>query len=171
MPRIWPAQVLPSREPHASEPTHSAVTVAATTLPQPPRTTTLQEHNMTISPVSTIHTALDAAGLDVEPTCLHIAAALDEDLAWGPVATTLATIGADVTGTAEIVAREPGCLAGVPVAALALQITAERDGVDLDIEILREDGATVAAGDPILRATGPVDRKSTRLNSSHVAIS
>ena len=111
---------------------------------------------MTTSPVSTIHTALDAAGLDVEATSLHIAAALDEDLAWGPDATTLATIGADVTGTAEIVAREPGCLAGVPVAALALQITAERDGVDLDIEILREDGATVAAGDPILRATGPV---------------
>lgn len=111
---------------------------------------------MTISPVSTIHTALDAAGLDVEATSLHIAAALDEDLAWGPDATTLATIGADVTGTAEIVAREPGCLAGVPVAALALQITAERDGVELDIEILREDGATVAAGDPILRATGPV---------------
>ena len=111
---------------------------------------------MTISPVSTIHTALDAAGLDVEATSLHIAAALDEDLAWGPDATTLATIGADVTGTAEIVAREPGCLAGVPVAALALQITAERHGVDLDIEILREDGATVAAGDPILRATGPV---------------
>ena len=111
---------------------------------------------MTISPVSTIHTALDAAGLDVEATSLHIAAALDEDLAWGPDATTLATIGADVTGTAEIVAREPGCLAGVPVAALALQITAERDGVDLDIEILREDGATVSAGDPILRATGPV---------------
>lgn len=111
---------------------------------------------MTISPVSTIHSALDAAGLDVEATSLHIAAALDEDLAWGPDATTLATIGADVTGTAEIVARGPGCLAGVPVAALALQITAERDGVDVDIEILREDGATVAAGDPILRATGPV---------------
>ena len=100
--------------------------------------------------------SLDAAGLDLEETRAHIEAALDEDLAWGPDATTIATIGADVTGTAEIVAREPGCLAGVPVAALALQITAERDGVALDIEILREDGATVAAGDPILRATGPV---------------
>lgn len=85
---------------------------------------------MTISPVSTIHSALDAAGLDVEATSLHIAAALDEDLAWGPDATTLATIGADVTGTAEIVAREPGCLAGVPVAALALQITAERTSLN-----------------------------------------
>ena len=88
---------------------------------------------MTISPVSTIHTALDAAGLDVEATSLHIAAALDEDLAWGPDATTLATIGADVTGTAKIVAREPGCLAGIRVAALALLIYAVRAGVDLDI--------------------------------------
>ena len=38
---------------------------------------------MTISPVSTIHSALDAAGLDVEATSLHIAAALDEDLEIG----------------------------------------------------------------------------------------
>lgn len=100
--------------------------------------------------------SLDAAGLDLDTTRAHIEAALDEDLAWGPDATTLATIGADVTGTADIVAREPGCLAGVPVAALALQITAERDGADLDIEIFRQDGATVSAGDAILRATGPV---------------
>ena len=100
--------------------------------------------------------SLDAAGLDLEATRAHIEAALDEDLAWGPDATTNATIGADITGTAKIVSREPGCLAGVPIAALALQITAERDGVDLDIEVLKNDGDTVDAGQPILRATGSV---------------
>ncbi|APT83590.1 carboxylating nicotinate-nucleotide diphosphorylase [Corynebacterium ammoniagenes] len=99
---------------------------------------------------------LDSTGLDAVTTRAHIEAALDEDLAWGPDATTNATIGADIIGTAKIVSREPGCLAGVPIAALALQITAERDGVDLDIEVLKNDGDTVDAGQPTLRATGAV---------------
>lgn len=99
---------------------------------------------------------LDSTGLDAVTTRAYIEAALDEDLAWGPDATTNATIGADITGTAKIVSREPGCLAGVPIAALALQITAERDGVDLEIELLKNDGDTVDAGQPILCATASV---------------
>lgn len=111
---------------------------------------------MTTAPATAIHAALAAADLDYEATRTHVAATLDEDLAWGPDATTIATIGADVTGTAEIVSREHGCLAGVPLAALALQIMAEQDGVDLDLEMLLGDGATVTAGQAILRVTGPV---------------
>lgn len=111
---------------------------------------------MTTAPATAIHTALAAADLDYEAARAHVAATLDEDLAWGPDATTIATIGAEATGTAEIVSREHGCLAGVPLAALALQIMAERDGVDLDLELLLEDGAVVVAGQSLLRATGPV---------------
>lgn len=111
---------------------------------------------MTTSLAATIRQALERAGLDWDATRAHVSAVLDEDLAWGPDATTIATIGSDATGTAEIVSRELGCLAGVPIAALALQITAERDGVDLDIELHKDDGETVDTGQPILRATGSV---------------
>lgn len=103
-----------------------------------------------------IAAALADAGLDYEATYRHIAATLDEDLAWGPDATTTATIGTDVTGTAEIVSRADGRLAGVPVAALALEIMGERDRVEIDVEMLRGDGSVVKPGDKALRASGPV---------------
>ncbi len=100
--------------------------------------------------------ALKGAGLDYEAVRRHVAATLDEDLTWGPDATTIATIGAEVTGTAEIVSRQDGCLAGVPVAALALEIMGERDQVDLTVDVLLGDGSVVRPGDVVLRATGPV---------------
>ncbi|MDR7329667.1 carboxylating nicotinate-nucleotide diphosphorylase [Corynebacterium guangdongense] len=100
--------------------------------------------------------ALREAGLDYEDVYRHVAATLDEDLAWGPDATTIATIGGEATGTAEIVSRQLGCLAGVPVAALALEIMGERDGVELETEVLLGDGSVVKPGDVVLRVTGPV---------------
>lgn len=100
--------------------------------------------------------ALTEAGLDYGAVYRHVAATLDEDLAWGPDATTIATIGAEATGTAEIVSRQHGCLAGVPIAALALEIMGERDGVELEVEVLLGDGSVVKPGDVVLRATGPV---------------
>ena len=112
-------------------------------------------------------TISSADGLDWEEARSHVSAALDEDLAWGPDATTIATIGADATGTAAIVSREHGCLAGLPLAVLALQITAERDGVELDIEVRLNDGATVAPGQTLLRATGPV---RTLLTAERIAL-
>ena len=105
---------------------------------------------------TSIEAALTDAGLDYEATRAHVSATLDEDLTWGPDATTIATIPAETTGTAEIVSRADGCLAGVPVAALALAIQGERDQVDLDVEVLLGDGTVVQPGDTILRATGPV---------------
>ncbi|MBX9980140.1 MAG: nicotinate-nucleotide diphosphorylase (carboxylating), partial [Mycobacterium gordonae] len=41
---------------------------------------------------------------------------LDEDLRYGPDATTLATVSADAVATASMVPREPGVIAGVDVA-------------------------------------------------------
>ena len=41
-----------------------------------------------------------------------IDAALDEDLALGPDVTTLATVPANLVGTADVVARQPACWPG-----------------------------------------------------------
>ena len=46
--------------------------------------------------------------------------ALDEDLRYGPDVTTEATVPADATTTAALVAREGGVIAGVDVALLVL---------------------------------------------------
>lgn len=101
-------------------------------------------------------TALTAAGLDPADVLTVIDRAFAEDLALGPDVTTAATIPADVTGTALLVAREPGTLAGVPVAAAAMASQVEQAGADMTITAHRSDGDRVEAGAPILEFTGPV---------------
>jgi len=49
-----------------------------------------------------------------------ISSALDEDLRYGPDITTQATVPADATTSAALVAREPGIIAGCDVALLVL---------------------------------------------------
>ena len=49
-----------------------------------------------------------------------IARALEEDLRYGPDVTTMATVPADATTTASMVARESGLMAGVDIALLVL---------------------------------------------------
>ncbi|GAB3885960.1 carboxylating nicotinate-nucleotide diphosphorylase [Terrabacter terrigena] len=85
-----------------------------------------------------------------------VTVALREDL--GPDGldvTTLATIPADQVRTAEIVARAPGVVAGVPVIALVLAAVAEKVGADVpSIEVVNDDGARLDRGDVIARLTG-----------------
>lgn len=100
--------------------------------------------------------AITAAGLDVDHVLDVINRTLDEDLQWGPDVTTQATIPSDTQGRADVVAREPGALAGVPVAAATAHVMAERDGVELSTEIHLPDGSRVAHGDVILTVDGPV---------------
>ena len=70
--------------------------------------------------------------------------------------TTLATIPADQTRTAEIVARAPGVVAGVPVIALVLAAVAEKVGREVpSVEVVNDDGARLERGDVIARLTGP----------------
>jgi nicotinate-nucleotide pyrophosphorylase (carboxylating) len=86
-----------------------------------------------------------------------VAVALREDLGPDGVdVTTLATIPADQTRTAEIVARAPGVVAGVPVIALVLAAVAEQIGGDVPtVEVVGDDGARLERGDVIARLTGP----------------
>lgn len=82
--------------------------------------------------------------------------ALDEDLRLGPDVTTLATVPADAVGTAHVVAREAGTIAGVPVAVAVLHEVARRMGVEASSVVTRGDGSRVAAGDVVLSVVGPL---------------
>lgn len=80
-----------------------------------------------------------------------IARAYEEDLGDTGDLTTLATIPPGHRSVAKIVARAPGCVAGVPVVEMCF---AHIDR-GIVVERLVEDGAVVAAGTVLLEASGP----------------
>jgi nicotinate-nucleotide pyrophosphorylase (carboxylating) len=79
-----------------------------------------------------------------------IQTALAEDLRYGPDATTEATVPADAVAVAEITPREPGVLAGIPV---ALAVFAEVVP-DLTVVSTMEDGDAAVVGSPALVVCG-----------------
>lgn len=82
--------------------------------------------------------------------------AVDEDLMFGEDITTIATIDSEVEGTAFVVSREEGRLAGVPVAVAVTEIVGQQYGAPLEVEIHRHDGEHVHRGDAVLTVTGSV---------------
>ena len=95
--------------------------------------------------------ALTAAGLDPAEVQRVVRGALDEDLRYGPDVTTLATVGADVVATADLVARRPGVIAGGPVALAVL------DACGLGgVTVVAADGAVVGPGDVVLTVRAPL---------------
>lgn len=94
--------------------------------------------------------------VDIDEVRRLIDIALDEDLRLGPDVTTEATIGEGAVGTARVVSREAGAIAGVPVAVEVLRQVADRMGVEAASEVLIEDGSRVAPGDAVLSITGPL---------------
>ena len=96
--------------------------------------------------------ALRAVGLDADEVERIIRAALVEDL--GPDSldvTSVATIPAGQTATGDLVARQRGVVAGLPVAVAAYEL-ATGDGVR--VEPLVDDGATVGPGTVLARVSG-----------------
>ena len=94
-------------------------------------------------------------GFPLEDARLLVARALDEDLGPGTDVTTMATIPADQTSVAHLVARADGVVAGLPVVALVLEAVAARlgtGGVALELHV--EDGARVARGDHLATIAG-----------------
>jgi nicotinate-nucleotide pyrophosphorylase (carboxylating) len=71
--------------------------------------------------------ALEAAGLDARDVVRAVRAALDEDFRYGPDVTSAATV-AGRTVTADVVAREAGVVAGLPVALVVFDLLAEHLG-------------------------------------------
>lgn len=98
--------------------------------------------------------ALRSAGLDVADVCRVVDTALAEDLRYGPDATTAACVPAGAVAEAVISPRQPGTLAGVPVALAVFDAVLGAAGYD--VLAVRTDGEWLAAGAPALRLRGPV---------------
>ncbi|MGP0022479.1 MAG: carboxylating nicotinate-nucleotide diphosphorylase [Streptosporangiaceae bacterium] len=91
---------------------------------------------------------LRGAGLDPDDTERVVRGALAEDLRYGPDVTSAATATAGARAVAGVVAREPGVLAGLPVALAVLDAA----GVPPEAAVPRHaDGDRVAAGAEVLR--------------------
>jgi nicotinate-nucleotide pyrophosphorylase (carboxylating) len=128
---------------------------------------------------------LRAAGLEADAVVRAVRGALDEDFRYGPDVTSAATV-AGRRVTADVVAREAGVLAGVPVALVVLDLIAgylgggnagdndgggatgdgERTGNEgwpaagdgrVSATVLVGDGARVGAGDAVLRVSGAAE--------------
>lgn len=103
-----------------------------------------------------IKQALNDGGLDEAHVLDVIHRALDEDLQWGDDVTTRATIPADAEGTADVVARASGTLAGVPVAAAVAHVLAAQHGETVESEVVAADGSRVEPGQRVLTVRGRV---------------
>ena len=79
--------------------------------------------------------------------------ALDEDLGDGPDVTATATISASTLGIAHASSRQPGVIAGVPVAAYVFDVVGAGR---LRVEAAVTDGARVVPGQTVLTVRGPV---------------
>lgn len=88
--------------------------------------------------------------LDLEKVRETVTKALDEDMGSGDV-TTEATVPPGVNAEALIKAKEPGVMAGIPVAALAFQLVS--DSVRLQPHL--QDGQKVCEGDIVAQVLGP----------------
>lgn len=111
---------------------------------------------------------LQAAGLGPADVERVVRAALEEDFGYGPDVTSAATVGGAAAVTGDVVARENGVLAGVPVALAVLDVLTEtglaasargsgaRAGNgQITGTALREDGSRIGPGDAVLRVSGP----------------
>jgi nicotinate-nucleotide pyrophosphorylase (carboxylating) len=97
---------------------------------------------------ATVAGRLLAAGLDPEATERVVRGALDEDLRYGPDLTSAATAAPDARAVAGVAAREPGVLAGLPVALAVLDAAGIPPGA---AEPLRADGDRIDGGTVVLR--------------------
>jgi nicotinate-nucleotide pyrophosphorylase (carboxylating) len=98
-----------------------------------------------------LDSALRAAGLDTHEVARLIDLALDEDLRFGPDVTTEATIRADQSAQADVVARESGVVCGVDIARAVLDTAGfGTDGVTVQVR----DGESVMPGSIVLTASG-----------------
>ena len=102
---------------------------------------------------ASVRQELAAAGLEPGDTERAVRAALDEDLHYGPDHTTAATAPAGALAAAGVVARQPGVLAGLPVALAVLDAA----GVDTGgAQVRCRDGAPVSSGTEVLRIQAPL---------------
>lgn len=83
---------------------------------------------------------------------IAIRRALEEDLRYGPDATSLATVPADARATALLASRADGVVAGLPLIPMVL---AEVLGDDFSVTFLATDGDRVAGGEVVAEISAP----------------
>ena len=104
--------------------------------------------------------ALRDAGLEAGEVARVVTAALEEDFRYGPDVTSAATVAGRAL-TADVVARQAGVLAGVPVALAVLDLAGRLGPCGGPCGGLAAgtsgvaDGARIAPGDAVLRVSGP----------------
>ncbi len=113
---------------------------------------------------------LEAAGLDPKAVYDSIVTAVAEDLP-GDDVTSSATIPATAQGVADFATREPGVVAGLPVAAMVFHYVM---GDAVTITDRLPDGTRVLPGDVVMRVAGPtrglLTAERTALNyASHLS--
>lgn len=96
-----------------------------------------------------LNTKLTELGLDPKNVEKVVTAAIAEDLTGGSDITSNSTIPENQNSIAEFVARKPGIVAGLNVAAAVL----ESEGIT-EYEILVSEGSHINAGQVLLRAKG-----------------
>jgi nicotinate-nucleotide pyrophosphorylase (carboxylating) len=104
---------------------------------------------MTLSPETLA--ALADADLDADYVSALATSAIEEDLAGGVDVTSVATVPADLTGTAAFIARAGGVVAGIPVAMAVLDVVGAVEHLSRGA-----DGSTVQRGDSVLEVRGQV---------------
>jgi nicotinate-nucleotide pyrophosphorylase (carboxylating) len=97
--------------------------------------------------------ALEKAGLDPAEVGQTVAAALDEDLRYGPDVTTEATVPEHSIAVGEFTPRAPGVLAGVPV---LLAVLDQVIGPDYEVLSAAPDATTLAPRQPAVIVRAPV---------------
>ncbi|HSL07127.1 MAG TPA: carboxylating nicotinate-nucleotide diphosphorylase [Pseudonocardiaceae bacterium] len=98
--------------------------------------------------------ALVAAGLDVDDVHRVISTALEEDLRYGPDATTAACVPPGAVAAATVSPRRPGTLAGLPVFLAVLDAVLGAGGYEITARC--QDCDRLAAGDVALAVRAPV---------------
>lgn len=88
---------------------------------------------------------------------LAIRRALEEDLRYGPDATSLATVPADARATARLATRADGVVAGLPLIEMVLDEVLGRGagGPEFSVTLHARDGDRVAAGDVVAEISAP----------------
>ncbi len=101
----------------------------------------------------------DDPGPDPAAVRRLVESALDEDLGAAPGrdVTTQATVSADAVGTARLMARADGVLAGLVVVPVVLEQVARRLALPTPtLTVHRPDGSRLTRGDVVAELTGPV---------------
>ena len=98
---------------------------------------------------------MNALGMDPSTLRNLVAAWLAEDIRHGDV-TTNSVVPPDVFGRARIESREPCVVAGVAVAGLCFELTAERFDGRVEFKEVVGDGGRLEVGETLARIEGPL---------------